>query len=106
MLELILRWLVLGLLQCVFVIAAAPFILVIATPIILVRAWILAARNQQRFKFAVLDGYDSVWDGLVAAFMWPFYSDIDRIETARRRSSNQTLEPTADRRTERQKDES
>ena len=38
------------------------------------------------------------WDGLVAAFMWPFYSDMDRLEAARRRSSNQSLEPTAGRR--------
>jgi hypothetical protein len=55
-----------------FVIAAAPFVLLIATPIILIRAWILAARKLQRFKFAVTDGYRSVWDGLVAAFLCPF----------------------------------
>jgi hypothetical protein len=85
MLQLILRGLVVGVLRCVFVIAAAPCIVVIATPIILVRACVLAARKQQRFKFAVLDGYGSVWDGLVAAFMWPFCSDMDRIEAARRR---------------------
>jgi hypothetical protein len=34
---------------------------------------------------------------LVVAFMWPFYSDMDRIEAARRRSSNQSREPTAGR---------
>jgi hypothetical protein len=101
--QLILRGLVVSVLRRVFVIAAAPFVLVVATPIILVRAWVLAARKQQRFKFAVVDGYDSVWDGLVAAFMWPFYSDTDRIEAARRRSSNQSLEPTAGRRTEKRK---
>jgi hypothetical protein len=35
-----------------------------------------------------MDAYGCVWDSLVAAFMWPFYSDIDRIESARRRGSN------------------
>jgi hypothetical protein len=96
--QLILRGLVVSVLRRMFVIAAAPLVVVIATPIILVRACVLAGGKQQRFKFAVLDGYDSVWDGLVAAFMWPFYSDMDRIEAARRRSSNQALQPTADRR--------
>ena len=86
--QLILRGLVVSVLRRVFVIGALPFVVVIATPIILVRACVLAARKQQRFKFAVLDGYGSVWDGLVAAFMWPFYSDMDRIEAARRRASN------------------
>jgi hypothetical protein len=81
-----------------FVVPAAPVILLIATPFIFLRAWILALRKEERFKFAVLDGYSSVWDSLVAAFMWPFYSDIDRIESVRRQSSNQSLEPTAGRR--------
>jgi hypothetical protein len=83
--QLILRGLVVSVLRGVFVIAAAPFVVVITTPVILVRACVLAAWKRQRFKFAVLDGYDSVWEGLVAAFMWPFYSDMDRIEADRRR---------------------
>jgi len=87
--QLILRGLVVSVLRRAFVILAAPAVLIIATPIIFLRAWILAARKQDEFKFAVSDGYGSVWDGLVAAFMWPFYSDMDRIEAARRRSSNQ-----------------
>jgi hypothetical protein len=95
--QLILRGLVVAVLRRVFVVIAAPFILLIATPIIFVRAWVLAGRKQQRFKFAVLDGYGSVWEFIVAAFMFPFYSDTDRIEAARRKSSNQALQPTAGR---------
>jgi hypothetical protein len=95
--QLILRGLVVGVLRRLFVLIAAPFVLLIATPIIFVRASIVAGRGQQKFKFAVLDGYDSVWEFLIAAFMYPFYSDIDRLEAARRRSSNQPLQPTAGR---------
>ena len=80
MLQWLLRGLVVAVFRRLFVVGAAPFILLIATPIIFVRACVLAARKRQRFKFAVLDGYDSVWEGLVVAFMWPFYSDMDRIE--------------------------
>jgi hypothetical protein len=98
MLQWLLRGLVVAVLRRLFVIGAAPFVLLIATPIIFVRASVLASWKQQRFKFAVFDGYGAVWDGLVAAFMWPFYSDMDRLEAARRRSSNQSLEPTAGRR--------
>ena len=106
MLQWFLRGLVVAVLRRLFVVVAAPFVVVIATPIIFVWASVLAARKQQRFKFAVLDGYSAVWDGLIAAFMWPFYSDMDRLEAARRRSSNQSLESTAGRRTERLEDES
>jgi hypothetical protein len=98
MLQWLLRGLVVGIIRRLFVIGITPVVLLVATPFILLRASILAARSQQRFKFAVSDGYGSVWDSLVAAFMWPFYSDIDRIESARRQSSNQSLEPTAGRR--------
>jgi hypothetical protein len=97
MLQWLLRGLVVAVFRRLFVVGAAPLVLLIATPIIFVRACVLAARKRQRFKFAVLDGYDSVWEGLVVAFMWPFYSDMDRIEAARRRSSNQSREPTAGR---------
>jgi succinate-acetate transporter protein len=95
--QLILRGLVVAVLRRVFVVIAAPFILLIATPIIFLRASILAVRKQEKFKFAVRDGYGSVWEFIVAAFMFPFYSDMDRIEAARRKSSNQALQPTAGR---------
>ena len=91
MLDWLLRGFVVAVLRRLFVVAAAPAVFVIATPFILLRACILSARHEERFKFAALDGFASVWDGLVAAFMWPFYSDMDRLEAARRRSSNQPL---------------
>jgi len=105
MLQWLLRGLVVAVFRRLFVVGAAPFVLLIATPIIFVRASVLAGRKQQKFKFAVLDGYAAVWDGLVAAFMWPFYSDMDRLEAVRRRSSNQSIEPTAGRRNEMLKEE-
>ena len=95
--QLILRGLVVAVLRRVFVVIAAPFILLIATPIIFVRASVLAGRRRQRFKFGVLDGYGSVWEFIVAAFMFPFYSDMDRIEAARPKSSNQALQSTTGR---------
>jgi hypothetical protein len=95
--QLILRGLVVAVLRRVFVVIAVPFVVLIATAIIFFRASILAGRKQQKFRFAVLDGYNSVWEFLVAAFMWPFYSDMNRIEAARRRSSNQSLQPTTGR---------
>ena len=98
MLDWLLRGLVVAVLRRVFVVLAAPVVFVISTPFILLRACVLSARHEETFKFALLDGFGSVWDGLVAAFMWPFYSDMDRIEAARRRASNQSLEPTAGRR--------
>jgi hypothetical protein len=88
MLQWLLRGLVVSVFRRLFVVAAASIVLLVATPFIFLRAWILALRNKESFKFAVMDGYGSVWDSLVAAFMWPFYSDIDRIENARRQSSN------------------
>ena len=98
MLQWLFRGLVVGIIRRLFVIGITPVVLLVATPFILLRAWILALREEERFRFAVLDGYGSAWDSLVAAFMWPFYSDIDRIESARRQASNQSLEPTAGRR--------
>jgi hypothetical protein len=95
--QLILRGLVVAVLRRVFVLIAVPFVLVIATPIIFLRASILASRRQEKFKFAVLDGYGSVLEFLVAAFMWPFYSEMGRLEAARRQSSNKSLQPTAGR---------
>ena len=98
MLQWLLRGLVVAVLRRVFVVIAAPAVFIIAAPVILVRACILSARYQQKFRFAMLDGFGSVWDALIVAFMWPFYSDMDRLEAARRRSSNQSLQPTASRR--------
>ena len=98
--QLFLRGFVLAVLRRVFVILAAPVLFIIATPFILLRACVLSARHAQKFRFAAADGYGSVWDGLAAGFGWPFSSDMDTIEAARRRSSNQSLEPTAGRRTE------
>jgi len=98
MFQWLLRGLVVGVIRRLVVVAITPFVLLIATPFILLRARILSARKKEKFKFAVLDGYGSVWDALVAAFLWPFYSDIDRLEAARRQSSNKALQPTADRR--------
>ena len=95
--QLILRGLVVAVLRRVFVVIAAPFVLLIATPIIFLRASICAVRKQEKFKFAVLNGYGSVWEFIVAAFMFPFYSDMDRIEAARRKACNQALQPTAGR---------
>jgi hypothetical protein len=88
MLQWLLRGLVVSVFRSLFVVAAAPIILLVVTPFIFLRAWILALRNKESFRFAVMDAYGCVWDSLVAAFMWPFYSDIDRIESARRRGSN------------------
>jgi hypothetical protein len=95
--QLIVRGLVVAVLRRIFVVIAAPFVVIVATPIIFLRASILARRKEQNFKFALLDGYDSVWELLVVAFMWPFYGDMDRIEAARRRSSNQIAGGNASR---------
>jgi hypothetical protein len=93
--QLILRGVAVGVLRRVFVVIAAPFVVLIVSPVIFLRASILAGRSQQKFKFAVLDGYDSVWEFIVTAFIFPLYSDIDRTEAARRKASNESLQPTA-----------
>jgi hypothetical protein len=59
----------------------------------------------RRFNFAVLDGYGLVWGSLIAAFTWPFYTDLDALERTRRQSCNQALQPTADQPAEGMKDE-
>jgi succinate-acetate transporter protein len=105
MLDWLLRGLVVAVLRRVFVVLAAPVVFVIAMPFILLRACVLSARHEETFKCAVLDAFGSVWDGLVAAFMWPCYGEMDRIEAARRQSSNQSLDPTAGGRTEKLKNE-
>jgi hypothetical protein len=92
-----LRGLVFGVLRRIFVILSTPVVLIAATPIILIRAAILAARKQQTFRFAVLDAYDSVWHALFLGFAWPYYSELDTLERIHRKSSNQSLQPTADR---------
>jgi hypothetical protein len=72
MLDWLLRGLVVAVLRRLFVVAAAPGVFIIATPVILLRAFVCSARHEEEFKFAGLDGYAAVWDGLVAAFMWRF----------------------------------
>jgi succinate-acetate transporter protein len=94
MFQWLLRALVVGVIRRLVVITITPLVLLIATPFIFLRACILSARNKQRFKFTVLDGYGSVWDALVAAFLWPFFRDMDRLESARRQSSNKALQPS------------
>jgi hypothetical protein len=102
--QMFLRGLVFGVLRRIFVILSTPVVVIAATPIILIRAAILAARKHQTFRFAVLDAYDSVWHALFLGFAWPYYSELDTLERMHRKSSNQTLEPTAGRE-EKYKDE-
>jgi hypothetical protein len=40
---------------------ALPALAVVATPVILVRAWALAAQKRQAFRHAAADGYDFIW---------------------------------------------
>jgi hypothetical protein len=94
--QMFLRGLVFGVLRRIFVILSAPVVLIAATPIIFIRAAIVAARKQQTFRFAVMDAYDSVLHALFLGFAWPYRSELDTLERIHRKSSNQTLQPTAD----------
>jgi hypothetical protein len=58
----VLRWMVLILLT--------PIVLFLATPVIPIRAHLLASRGEQRFKFAVQDGYSAKWDRLCTTVTW------------------------------------
>jgi hypothetical protein len=93
----LLRVVFMGLLQLLLLVIVAPLALLVATPLILLRAWFLAARKRQRFRFAVADAYDSVWHAVFLGFTWPLYSELDTLERIHRKSSNQTLQPTAGR---------
>jgi hypothetical protein len=100
MLQFILRWLVEEILYRLLILLLLPIALVVATPVILVRALLLRVRGKQRFTVALLDSYGSVWDAFVTALTWPFVSETDRLAQIHRQSSNQSLQPTADRRDE------
>jgi hypothetical protein len=95
--QMLLRGFVFGILRRLIIILSTPVVLLIATPIILVRATILASCSRQRFRFAVGDGFRSVWHGLFVTVAWPYYSELDTLQQMHANSSNQALQPTADR---------
>ena len=47
---------------------AFPAIMIVSTPVILIRACVLAGRKRQEFRYAVADGYDSLWSLWVRVF--------------------------------------
>ena len=61
MIQFILFGLAKALQRIVFWLIALPVLAVAATPIILIRASVLAGRKQQKFRHAVADGYDFLW---------------------------------------------
>lgn len=67
MLQWLLRGLMVSVFRLLFVVAAAPIVLLAATPFIFLREWILALRNKETFKVGVMDAYGCIWDSLVAA---------------------------------------
>ena len=97
MLQWILRLVFVGILRHVVILVLLPVALIASTPFILLRAGIVARRGAQFFRAAVAEGYASVWDALMRAFTWPFITDSDRLESMRRQSSNQAMQPTAGR---------
>jgi hypothetical protein len=54
--------------RIVVLLIALPVLALVATPTILIRASLLAARKRQRFRFATVDGYDALWNVWLAAF--------------------------------------
>ena len=56
------RGIVVYLLSLVWRLILLPAALILGTPFILIRAWILALRHKQRFSYAVSDGYSFLWD--------------------------------------------
>jgi hypothetical protein len=60
--ELIFRSFIGRLLGRLWLIVLFPALIVIATPIILLRGALLACRHTQKFRFAVSDGYAFMWD--------------------------------------------
>jgi len=68
MFEIFLEGLVWGLLRLVVVVLLFPVGLVVATPIILLRAVFLAVRGEWKFGHAVADGYDTLW-----TFWWVWW---------------------------------
>lgn len=53
---------------------ALPVLVIVSTPIILARGWVLAARKQQKFRYAVADGYEALW-----SFWWPRLPDSSKL---------------------------
>ena len=97
MLQWLLRWLFVAVLRHVVILLLLPVALFVSTPFIVLRAAFLARGKKQRFREAVGEGYFCVWDPLMRALTWPFVTDPDRLESMRRQSSNQAMQPTAGR---------
>ncbi len=57
---------------------AIPVLLIVSTPFILMRGWVLAARKRQKFRYAVADGYDAIWTLWSDAVMQRNYSSPPR----------------------------
>jgi hypothetical protein len=62
MLDLIGEVIVQGVLKFVWHVILYPAALLLCTPFILIRAFLLALRRRQRFLYAVEDGYSAVSD--------------------------------------------
>src|SRR5260370_29949330 len=56
----------------VFWLIAFPVLVIASTPVILIRAWVLALRKRQRVRHAVADGYDFPVEPTVAATLSSF----------------------------------
>ncbi len=69
MMQMILFGLAKALQRFVVCVVALPLLLIASTPVILVRAWVLAVRRRQRFLYAVAEGYDFLW-----SLWWPVAS--------------------------------
>ena len=80
----LLSWLARWILPRLCFLLLIPVLLLVATPFIIALAGFRSCRGQQRFGFAALDGYGAVWDSCLAALVWPFYTDLDRLERKRR----------------------
>jgi hypothetical protein len=61
--QLLFRVLVVRFLGLLWIIVLFPAVLVILTPIIILRAVFVAWRHGQRFRFALADAYTEMWDG-------------------------------------------
>ena len=90
MFQWLLRGLVSGIFRRLLIILLMPIALIVATPFILLRAGFLAFRSKQKFKYAALDGYGSVWDALIGAFTWMVYTDVDRLDRIHREFANKS----------------
>lgn len=59
--DLILGGLVMAVLGVFWRVVLFPVVMIVCTPFILIRAGGLAFRHRQKFSYAVLDGYESLW---------------------------------------------